>query len=68
MTIEKFAWLPKKVYVMKGMNEDYRNSWVWLVWYWEDTYKDVDAYYMLSSNTDRRLVSRTYTRTTNNKW
>ena len=65
MEKQKFAWKPKKVWNMK--TRDFRYTWIWLCWYWDDGSTDEgDTFFCLSSG--EPMTNERYCRSNTNTW
>lgn len=69
MDKQKFAWIPTVVWNMK--TRWYRNTVIWLCWYWEDEdKKEVSStFYRLSDDPNEEpMTSHPRCRTSTNRW
>lgn len=67
-TIEKFAWLPKRVWNMK--RQHYRYTYVWFGWYWDSGEQTCKTnFYRLSDDPyETPMQLNRYCRSNTNKW
>lgn len=66
-SIQKFAFLPKKVWHMQ--TKDFRYCKIWLVWYWDCGEQRKGTLYALNNDINAEpLVSHRFLRTNTNKW
>ena len=73
MSIQKFAWIPMRVWDIR--TRDYGYIIVWLSWYWVEEGKEKEPdkpsnYHFLSDdiNEDTRLWYRNKCKTNTNRW